>query len=141
MVKRLAGREQIAETSNSDDRCRSGDYRSSLHLLFPRDQSRFCKVRTAVFDIASVRQFLSYLRSFASMPHSMWHSLCLSTPPRLPGVAELRAAQYWRPTDGPRIVCRSCVTRSQILHRILFSLSIRQHSESDRPEKKLRFHQ
>ena len=141
MVKRLAGREQIAKPNNSDDRCRSGDYRSSLHRLSPRDKSRSSKNRTTVFDVTGIRQFLSSFRSFVSTPHSKCHSLDSSTPPRLPGVAELCDAQYYRPTDGPRIVYRFCVPRSQILHRIQFFLSIRQHSESDRPVKTLTFHQ
>ena len=141
MVKRLAGREQIAEPNNSDDRCRSGDYRSSLHRLSPRGKSRLSKNRLTVFDITAIRQFLSSFRSFVSTPHSKRHSLYSSTPPRFPGIAELCDAQYCRPTDGPSIVYRFCVPRSQFLHRILFFLSIRQHSESDRPVKTLTLHQ
>ena len=141
MVKRLAGREQIAEPNNSDDRCRTGDYRSSLHRFSPRDKSGSSKNRTTVFDVTGTRQFLSSLRSFVSTPDFKCHSFYSSTLPRFPRVAELCDAQYCRPTDGPRIVYRFCVPRSQILHRILFFLSIRQHSESDRPVKTLTFHQ
>jgi hypothetical protein len=141
MVKRLAGREQIAEPNNCADRCRSGDYRSSLHRFSPRNKSCSSKNRTTVFDVTGIRQFLSYFRPFVSRPHSKCHPLYASTPPRLPGVAELYDAQYCRPTDGARIVCQFCVPRSQIPHRILFFLSIRQHSESDRPVKTLTFHQ
>jgi len=141
MVKRLAGREQIAEPKYSDDRCRSGDYRSYLDRLSPRDKSRSSKNRTTLCDDNDIRQYLSTFRPFVSIPGSKCHYLYSSTPPRFPQVAELCNARYCCPTDGPRIVYRFCVPRSQILLGILFFLSIRQHSESDRPVKTLTFHQ
>lgn len=74
MVKRLAGREQIAEPNNCADRCRSGDYRSYLHRLFPRDMSLPSKNRITVCDVTGIRQLLSSFRSSVYTAPITWSS-------------------------------------------------------------------